>query len=135
MKIINDSNLSKKLLVSAGIGVVSGFALLFLLLLFFALIMLKVSLSDSGATVMSTIALMIASMFSGLVSSKLSGLKRMPIALVTGFAFYLTVAIISAAITKDSFGKLFLIRMILCIASSAIGAIIGAVNKQNKNYI
>ncbi len=134
MKIINDANATKKMLVSVLVGVAFGFVGLFLLLLLFALIMLKFDASLNISNILATIALMVSSLIAGLIASKKTGFKVLLTAVSSGTLFYFLVAIISSAITKETFGKLFLLRMLLCIVSSIAGALIG-LKKSNKHII
>ncbi len=131
MKIINDSNASKRMFVAVLFGIAFAFVSLFLQLLIFAFIMLKFDASSNVSSIFATIALMISSLIAGLVSSKKLGFKVLFTAVISGALFYFLVAIISAAITKNTFGALFLLRMSLCILASVIGVLIG-LKKNNK---
>lgn len=131
MKIINDSNASKRMFVAVLFGIAFAFVSLFLQLLIFAFIMLKFDVSSNVSSIFATIALMVSSLIAGLVSSKKLGFKVLFTAVISGALFYFLVAIISAAITKNTFGALFLLRMSLCILASVIGVLIG-LKKNNK---
>ena len=134
MKIINDANASKKIVISAGIGIASAFAVMFILLLLFALIMLKFDALSRASDVLATVVLMVSSLTAGVIASKKCGFKVLFTSVISGTLFYFLVAVISAAITKESFGKLFLLRMMLCIVSSVVGAFL-SVKKKNKSMI
>ncbi len=135
MKIINDQASSKKIIKAVLLSVAVGFAVMLLSLLISAFIMLKADMGDTAANVISTVVLMLSAFVCGFVSSKIMASRVMLIAPFAGFIFYLTVAVIGAAVTKSTFGKLFLLRMLLCIILAALGAFLCAVRKQNKKYI
>lgn len=135
MKIINDSASNKKLLISVLLGVGTGFAALMILLCVFAFIMLKADLGDGTANALSTVALIVSSTMCGFVSSKKLGSRIMIIAPFSGFVFYLTVAVIGAALTKESLGKLFVIRLLLCVVFAGVGALLGVIKQNRRNII
>ena len=130
MKILSDKNFTKKLLSVVGVSVLIGTVSLFLILLIMSLVTLNNGISDNGVITMSTIALMISAFISGLISSKLSNVKKLPIAVLSGLSFYIIVAIVSMIVSNGTIGSLFLLRMIFSVLSSSLGAIVGTVKKQ-----
>ncbi len=135
MKYQIGSNGSNKFLLSLLFGIVMGFASLFVILLLFSLITTLADLGDVAISVLSTVAIVISSFICGFLSAKRLGSKALIIGVVSGFVFYITVAIISLITTKDSFSSLFLIRLALSVVMSAVGAIVATQKKSNKNII
>ena len=135
MKIINDKESSKKLIISVALGVAVGFVSMLLLISVFALIMLKADLGEGMSNVLSTVALLASALVCGYVSSKKLGSRLMLVAPFSGFVFYLIVAIIGMATTHQAIGKQGFIRLLLCVVFAGVGAFLGALKGSKKTVI
>lgn len=135
MKIINDKESGKKLIISVALGVAVGFVAMLLLISFFAFIMLKADLGDGISKIFSTVALLASALACGYVSSKKLGSKLMLVAPFSGFVFYLIVAIIGMVTTHQSIGKQGFLRLLLCAVFAGIGAFLSALKSNKKTVI
>lgn len=125
----------KSFLMSAIFGVIIGFAILFLLTLLLSLIMSAAKISPDAAKVIAVVILGVSGLFSGFASAKKLKSRALVIGAVTGLLFYLTVAVISAAVTKSGFTSVFLLRVLICFAASEIGAVLSTVKRNKSKYI
>ncbi len=135
MKIINDKDSSKKLIISVIMGVSVGLIAMLLLISVFSFVMFKADLDDGIANALSTVSLLVSAMLCGYVSSKKLGSKILLIAPFSGFVFYLIVAIIGIAVTHQTIGKQGFIRWLLCIVTAGLGAFLGALRTAKKTVI
>ena len=122
-------------MLSAGVGVLEGYIALFVLLFISAIIMTAAKLTAGAAVIMATVSLCAAGLFAGVVSSKKYGSRVLVMGTVTGLAFYISVALISVIITRSGLSSLFVWRLILTVAASSIGSVIGALKQSNKKMI
>jgi putative membrane protein (TIGR04086 family) len=135
MKFILSNNAKQSFAISMGIGIAVGYIVLFLMLMLSALLLVLTDMPDGTAVVLSTVSLALAGFLCGLVSSKILGSKALIVGLLSGFVFYVTVALISAVVTKGEFTSLFILRLILATAMSGVGSVVGAFRKSNKHII
>ena len=127
----SNSGFGKSLLWGVGIAYAVMAALVFV----GALVMTVLDVSLTAVSVIATIALSIAALVGGFISAKIKGSSPLPVGLAAGFVFYLTVAVIAAAVTKGSFSSLFLLRMALCVVLAGVGAVLQSLKRSNKGYI
>ncbi len=117
------------------LGIVSGFLLGLLLLMIFALIISSAGLGSAFIKVASVIILGGSAFICGIVAAKKAEEKKLIIGFLTGILFYLVVAVISMAVTKNTFTTAFLLRMMICAVASGVGALIVTLRSSNKRYI
>lgn len=122
-------------MLSAGVGVLAGYIALFVLLFISAIIMTAAKLTAGAAVIMATVSLCAAGLLAGVVSSKKYGSRVLVMGAVTGLAFYISVALVSVIITRSGLSSLFIWRLILTVAASSIGSVIGALKQSNKKMI
>lgn len=125
----------KSFLMSAVFGVIIGFIVLFLLTFLSSIIMSAAKINPDSAKVIAVVILGISGLFGGFASAKKLKSKALIIGAVTGLLFYLTVAVISAAVTKSGFTSVFLLRILICFAASEVGAVLSTVKRNKSKYI
>jgi putative membrane protein (TIGR04086 family) len=111
-------------LKSAGIGAVISHVSSLLLILIAALI---VSSCDANETVIGIISLAIlcaTAFLGGFFAARILKCKALFVGLVSGAFYYLSLALVSAAISADSFGKMVLLKLVLTAVFSALGGIV-----------
>ena len=126
---------NKSFLMSALFGVIIGFASLLLLTLLSAFILTALKVSGSASGVIAVIILGVSSLISGYFSARKLNSKVLIIGAAAGTLFYLTVAVISAAVTKQGFSSVFLLRMLICFLTSEVGAFLSTIKRNKSKYI
>ena len=119
--------------VLLGVGV--GFGVLFLLVLLTSAVLSAIELGAGIINILAVIILGVSSFVSGFVSAKKNNSKLLIVGFFAGLVFYLFVAVVSAAITKNSFTSIFLLRLIVCVVSSIAGSILTTVSHRKQKYI
>ena len=97
--------------VLLGVGV--GFGVLFLLVLLTSAVLSAIELGAGIINIFAVIILGVSSFVSGFVSAKNNNSKLLIVGFFAGLVFYLFVAVVSAAITKNAFTSIFLLRLIV----------------------
>ena len=115
-------------------GVCSAFVVMFILVVLFALIMSLFKISTEYTGIISMVIIIISGLICGIVTSKKSNKNSLVLGITSGACTYLIIAVISAAITKESFSSMFIIRLVVVTICSAVGAIIKNFRK-TKNYV
>lgn len=133
----NSFNSSKKPQVLSAIfwGVVWGVLTLFLLTLMFSLLMSIAKMSSSIGNVFSIIILAVSSFVSGCIGSNKAEEKRLLLGFSSGILLYFLIAVISMAVSQNTVTATFLLRLLICAASSGVGAVFVTLKKSNKKYI
>ena len=126
------SNENRSFLMSTLFGVILGFLSLLVLTLVSAFILSVLKVSGSASGIIAVIILGVSSLICGYFAAKKLQSKALIIGAAAGALFYLTVAVISAAITKQGFSSVFLLRILICFLTSEVGAFLSTV-KRNKS--
>ncbi len=122
-------------MLSAGVGVLAGYIALFVLLFISAIIMTAAKLTAGAAVIMATVSLFARQDCSPVSYHQKIRFARPVMGAVTGLAFYISVALVSVIITRSGLSSLFIWRLILTVAASSIGSVIGALKQSNKKMI
>lgn len=115
---------TKVFLKSAGIGAVISHISAVLLIVIAALIVSSVNTGEAVIGVISLVILAVSAFLGGFFSAKILKCKALFVSLASGGFYYLSLAVLSAAISVDSFGKMFLLKLALTVIFSALGGIV-----------
>ena len=129
------NNENKSFLMSALFGIILGFASLFVLTLLSALILSLFKVSGNASGIIAVIILGVSSLICGYFAAKKLKSKALIIGAAAGALFYLTVAVISAAVTKSGFTSVFLLRLLICFLTSEVGAFLTTVRRNKSKFI
>ncbi len=121
--------------ISVFFGVGIGFSVLILLTLVFSLALAMLETVGTAVSVCSVIILCISALVCGFASAKKNKSKILIAGAISGFVFYLLIAVISAAVTKSTFSSVFLIRLIVSVVSSVLGSLLTAISGRKTKYI
>ncbi len=116
-------------------GIILGFASLLLLTLFSAFVLAALKLSTNISNVIAVVILALSALLCGYSSAKKLKSRALIIGAAAGTLFYLTIAVISAAVTKSGFSSVFLLRMLICFICSETGAFLSTVKRNKSKYI
>jgi putative membrane protein (TIGR04086 family) len=95
-----------------------------------ALLIVVADISDNATGYFATAFIAISGFFCGYFSAKKFGGRVVIIGFLSGLIFYLTIAVISVAITKGGFTSLVVLSMILTVAMAIFGAILSTFKKK-----
>lgn len=132
---MNQNNNSGIFFKSAAFGVLAGYISSVLLMLIFSLILTAADMGSSAATVFSLVTLGASSFICGFVASKLLGSRALIISAAAGAAYYLTLAVISAAVTGGGFTKMFFVKLAIALVLSIAGGIVSTFRKSSKTVV
>ncbi len=133
---LNRVKSSSSLWRSAVTGAVIGLAVSLILTVLLAAIMTAAELNVSSANAFASVIIAISALLSGFASAKLCEQRLLAVGTLSGVVYYLAVAVIAAAVTQKSFTSVFVIRLAVSAALSAVGALLSALNKgRAKKYI
>ena len=121
--------------ISAVFGIVIGFAVILCLMLLSSFIMASTGVSAGSAKVITVIILCVSALVCGYSSAKRLKSKVLIIGAVSGALFYFTISVISAAVTKSGFTRVFLVRLIISVIAAAVGAFLSTVSGRKNKYI
>ena len=117
-----------------GIGIGIGIAVTFGLMLVFAFIISAFCTPYTFAVPFATVSLAAGSFVSSFFSARKIGEKGYLIGTLIGVAVFITVTLISLAITSNGFTQNTLFHFLIIVLASAIGGILG-VHKNNRKII
>ena len=114
-----------------------GFGLLtaVLLLVLFSVIMSVAGLKIGTAKVFSIIALIAAAFVCGLVTAKKAESKKLLFSALAGGVMYFIIVIISAAATGSPFTATVMIKLLICVISSAVAAFVAVLRESGKRIV
>lgn len=135
MKSFVNSKSSGGFIHAVVLGTVMGYITVFVMLAVFALVLMLSDSGDGASGIFATVSLALSGLFCGLTAAKKLGSKALIVGLAAGTLFYISVAVISVAVTKSGFSSLFLVRFLLTAAMSGLGSFLSTVKKKRKNII
>ncbi len=121
--------------MSALFGVILGFVCLLLLTVLSAFIISILKLGTDVSGVIAVVLLGLSALVCGYSSAKKLKSRALIIGAAAGCFFYLTVAVISAAVTKSGFSSVFLLRLLICFLSSEVGAFLSTLKRSKNKFI
>lgn len=117
---------AKTFLKAAGIGAGVSHISAVILMVVFALVISSVDMGDTAIQVISFVILALSAFLGGFLAAKILKCKALFVSLASGGIYYLSLAVLSAAVSIESFGKMFLIKLALTAVFSALGGIVTA---------
>ena len=115
---------AKSFLKASGIGAAVSHIASLLFTVVFALIISAGDIKDSVIKAISFVILCISAFLGGFLAAKILKCKALFAGLSSGGIYYLTLAVLSAAINSHGFSKMFLIKLALTAVFSALGGIV-----------
>lgn len=135
MKKFASDKSSSNFWVNVAVSVLVGFAVMFLMIIIFAIIMSAAEMSSSSAKIISPIALGVGAFVCGIVSSKRQTERLIVSAALSGLVMYILVAVVSALISKSGFTSALIIRMAVTVVASVAGTLLIALSVRKNKYI
>ena len=131
---INDESNSKVFIKSVAVSVVVGIIISLVLTILFSVILTTADFPEYIVGYISTAIIAAGAFFTGMFSAKFYKKRGLITGMISGIIYYLFFTLIAVAVSKDGLTSVFLLRMILVIAFSSFGGIIG-INRINKRKI
>lgn len=116
------------------IGTGAALALLLLLSLLLAALFSGAGMSATVFTPAAVMMLVLAALFGGIFSSRITKAKGLPVGLATGLVLTILIFIMNIIILHNGFGWFLFAKMLLIVISATIGGVIG-VNIMNKRKL
>ena len=116
-------------------GLIAGAAAAFAVMLICALIMTARDLPESAAVHMGTLCIAVGAAIAGFVAALRHKSHGMAVGALTGFALFLLILIASVFASGTSFTIATPIRLLLSVALSSIGGVIGVNFSARRNMI
>lgn len=111
-------------LKSAALGGGIAHILALVLIVIAALVVSSVNANETAISIISLCILCLSAFFGGFSAAKILKCKALFVSLAAGGFYYLSLALLSAAISTDSFGKMVLLKLLLTALFSALGGIV-----------
>lgn len=129
------NNDNKSFMLAVLFGIILGFLCLLLLTLIMAFFLSALKLSGNISGILAIVILSISAFICGFSAAKKLKSKVLIIGVVAGTLFYLTVAVVSAAVTKNGFTGVFILRLVISFLTAEIGAFLSTVKKSKSKFI
>ncbi len=116
-------------------GILVSLACVFLLSLISAFLLTASGAVGGAVKIFSVVVLGISAFIGGVVSSKIAPKQKLMLGLGSGALFYLTVALISVAVTKNPLSSTFIVRLAICTVAAVLGALLTVFLTDKNKYI
>lgn len=126
---------SSKLLRSVVLGIVFGLISMTILTLIFSFVVASANPSNSTVKILSSIIIGVSALLCGISAAKFNKEKILLVGIASGAALYFFIGVIAMVITKNAFSGTFLIRMMIAVASSAVGSVLSMLTGNRNKYI
>ena len=117
---------NKKFYLKAAVfGAAIGIAILFILLLIFAVLFGAIGVSPKIYNGAATFCIILSCAAGGFISARITKEKGLTVGMVSGTLMFLVVLILNPIIGGSGIGGLLLVRLLVVLISSAVGGVLG----------